>query len=110
MDTRIKLRAHRFDGLNIERAQGLFHLLHDQLNAGTQLLGRAGRFERKLKVVEHRKKLLDGSGNRIIAKLVAFASFAFTGVLKLGLQAGNSVEKRVSLRLETIKLLLCEGG
>src|SRR5579862_8330267 len=95
MDARIEFSADSLDGLHIERAQRLFHLLDDQLDSGAQLLGGAGRLEGKLKIVEYGQELLDRVGGGVVAKLAALACFALTGILKLGLQASEPFDERV---------------
>jgi hypothetical protein len=38
VDSRIKLRADGFDGLHVEAAEGVVHLLDDELHAGAKLV------------------------------------------------------------------------
>ena len=106
---RIKNRTHGLDRLHADPAQHFLHLLHDQFHPGAQLLGRAGRLQRQLKVVQHRQELFDGIRNSILARLGALLRLALAGVVELSLEAEQAIPQLIFLGPEPVVFLLRNG-
>lgn len=111
---RIEARSHRFHLGYIERAQHLVHLLEDEFDSGAQLLYGCGRSQSQPKIIEDRQKLFHRTRNCKVAEVRALSRLALAGVLKLCLQARETVYRLVALRLEAFKLELrlrfCAAG
>jgi len=104
MYARIKCLAHCRNRVHLQLAQDIFHLLHNQFHARAQLLCRSGRLERQLKVVQDRQKLLHHRPGRVIAILHALPLGPLAGILKLRLQARQTVHQLIALALHLVEL------
>jgi len=74
MMARIKFLAYGRDRLHLQPTQNLFHLLHDQFDACTQLIKRAGRLQSQLEVIQHRQQ---GENHLPIRELASFSLLFF---------------------------------
>ena len=104
-----KALAHRRNRAHLHFLQNLFHLLHDQAHARAQLLRRSRRFQRQLKVVQHRQKLLHHAAGHKVALLCLLALGALARVLKLRLKAGQPIEQLIALGLQ-LSIRFCRFG
>jgi len=109
MLARVKGLADCRHGTDLQLAQNLFHLLHDQGHAGAKLLLGSSGLECQLEVVHHGQKLLYNASRRVIAKLDPLPLGSFAGIFKLGLQARQAIEQLVALGLQLIEFLPAHG-
>ena len=67
-------------------------------------------FQRQLKVVQHRQKLLHHAARRIVAKLRLLALGALARILKLRLQPRQPIQQLIALRLQLLDLRLAASS
>ncbi len=109
MDVGIKLLAYGRDRGDLQLAQDVFHLLNNELDAGTELVRGAGGFEGQFKVVEYGQKLLYDVSCGVVAKVGAFSFAPLASVFKLGLQASEAIDELVALGLDFVEFVSADG-
>jgi hypothetical protein len=99
----IESDAEGMDGGDLHLAEDVFHMLDDEGDAGAELFGGSVGVEGELEVIEDGEELLDDGAGGVVLEVLALAFGAFAGVVKLRLEAGESIDELVTLGLELVK-------
>jgi hypothetical protein len=99
----IELFPHGCDRLHLQATENLLHLLHNKRDTRTQLLGRTGGFQCQFEIVDDRQKLLHNRSERKILEVSFLFLRPFARVLKLRLQARQTIEQPVPLFFQLVK-------
>ena len=91
MMTWIECLADGGDGIDMQLAENIVHLLHDQFHAGAQLLSMYRRFLGPARSCRPRAEFFNARCRLHNREIEFFALGPLACIFKLGLQAGDAV-------------------